>query len=295
VKQGRVFIGVSGWIYKPWRGTFYPKKLPQKDELSYVSRQFSSLEINGIFYGSQAPESFHRWAQQTPDDFVFAVKGSRFLTHILRLKNAEAALCNFMASGILRLGAKLGPILWQLPPNFHFDADRIGEFLKLLPHNTEAAAAMAKRENGRLKKGVWTKTDAERPLRHALEIRHDSFIDPAFIKLLRRYNVALVCADTVKWPRLMDLTAKDFIYCRLHGSEELYRSNYSPRDLTAWAKRVAAWAQGSGTAAGKYVVKDARGSDRPRDVYLYFDNTDKVRAPGNARGLMERVEKLLAR
>jgi uncharacterized protein YecE (DUF72 family) len=288
-KPGKIRVGVSGWIYKPWRGTFYPKKLPQKRELAFLSEQFTTVEINGTFYGSQSPASFKRWAESVPEDFVFAVKGSRFITHILRLRNVQQALCNFCASGILRLGAKLGPVLWQFPPNFAFQKELFEAFLKLLPHNTAAAAKMAQRHDGRLKKGTWTKSDAKRPLLHAVEIRHDSFVDPAFIKMLRKYDVALVCADTVKWPRLMDATANDFIYCRLHGSEELYRSNYSAHDLGKWARRVVAWARGE-KAQGKHVLK-GKPDGRPRNVYLYFDNTDKVRAPGNAAGLIARVAK----
>ncbi|MHB1205817.1 MAG: DUF72 domain-containing protein [Rhodospirillaceae bacterium] len=274
-------IGVSGWRYSPWRGQFYPKKLPQRLELAYLSRRFTTVEINGTFYSTQAPESFAAWAEATPEDFLFAVKGPRYITHLLRLKNIKAPLANFFASGVLRLGAKLGPLLWQFPPRFKFDPDRFGDFLDLLPRDTKAAARLARGHDERLRRPAWTAVDTNRPLRHAVEIRDESFRDPKFIALLRAHNVALVCADTVSWPRLMDATA-DFVYCRLHGSELLYRSNYSAADLDAWARRVKSWTTGRGKAAGDRVVKPGAFEKRPRDVFLYFDNTDKLKAPTNA-------------
>jgi uncharacterized protein YecE (DUF72 family) len=205
--RGDIRIGVSGWTYKPWRGHFYPKGLAQKRELAFAAGRFSALEVNGTFYGLQRPEVFTRWAEETPDGFVFAVKGSRFITHIKRLREVETPLANFLASGLLRLGPKLGPVLWQLPPTFRFDAGLIRDFLGLLPRDTCAAAEMARRHDGRLDGRAETEPDACRPLRHALEIRHDSFRHPEFLKLLRSHEVALVCADTVAWPRLMDLTS----------------------------------------------------------------------------------------
>ncbi len=192
-----------------------------------------------------------------------------------------------MASGILRLGAKLGPVLWQFPPNFRFDAELMESFLALLPPDTEAAAACAKRHNTKLKSRAFAHVDAKRPIRHAVEIRHDSFVDKSFIRLLRRYNVALVCADTVEWPRLMDLTA-DFVYCRLHGSKELYRSGYGKKALDEWAARVRAWSKGSPMRDGCF-VDTKRIKAAPRDVFLFFDNTDKLHAPDDARGLMKRL------
>jgi uncharacterized protein YecE (DUF72 family) len=293
VKPGDVRIGVSGWVYPPWRGVFFPKKLPQAQELAHVGQTFRTNEINGTFYGTQAPTSFQRWFEAVPKDFKFSMKGPRFITHILRLKNAAQPLANFIASGPLALGEKLGPILWQLPPSFKFDRDRIEAFLELLPHDTEAAAKLAKRHDERLKKGAWTKTDKKRPMRHAMEVRHESFADPAFIKLLRAHKVALVCADTEKWPRLMDLTA-DFVYCRLHGSGKLYASNYEGPELTAWAKRVAAWARGD-DPPGEHVIDGNPQIRAKRDVFVYFDNTEKVHAPANALKLEKRVRELLAK
>ena len=206
-RPGTIRIGISGWTYAPWRGKFYPKALPHKQELSYAARHFRSIEINGTFYGLQRPDSFGRWRDETPDAFVFAVKGSRYITHMLKLKDIETPLANFMASGILRLGPKLGPILWQFPPRMTFDPDRFRTFLDLLPRDTKEAAALARRHDKRLSKRNWLESDVKQPVRHAVEIRHESFRAPDFIDLLRRYDTALVCADTVEWPLLMDLTA----------------------------------------------------------------------------------------
>lgn len=290
--HGTVRIGVSGWRYKPWRGVFYPKKLRQARELSYLSSIFPSVEINGTFYSLQRVESFARWAEATPDDFVFAVKAPRFITHIRRLKEIEAPLANFFASGVLRLGSKLGPILWQFAPNFRFDPERVEAFFKLLPRDTEEAAALARRRNKRIVRRGFAKADVRRPLRHAMEIRHTSFAVPEFIRLLRAYRVALVCADTVEWPRLMDVTA-DFIYCRLHGSEELYASGYDDAALDEWAERVAAWSRGGEPERAERVIASAGRKRALRDVYVYFDNDAKVRAPVDAQGLAKRVEGLL--
>jgi uncharacterized protein YecE (DUF72 family) len=285
---GRVRIGISGWTYAPWRGKFYPAKLAHKRELAYASGIFDSIEINGTFYGLQRPESFARWAEETPEDFVFAVKGSRYITHMLRLIDVETPLANFFASGPLRLGPKLGPILWQFPPNFRFDAARFERFFKLLPHDTEAATHLARRHDKRLRGRAWLETDAPRPLRHAVEIRHASFVAREFIELLRAYDVALVCADTVEWPRLMDVTA-DFVYCRLHGSEVLYASGYDETSLGQWAGRVRAWAAGRAPRDAERVIKRPAPDKRPRDVYVYFDNDMKVRAPADALRLRELV------
>jgi uncharacterized protein YecE (DUF72 family) len=290
--HGAVRIGISGWNYPPWRGVFYPKGLPHRRELEFAAQQFATIEINGTFYRAQRPEHFAAWHAQTPEDFVFAVKGPRYITHMLKLRSAAVPLANFFASGLLRLGSKLGPILWQFPPQFRFDADRMEHFLRLLPHTAEAAAALARRHDERFAGRVWTRTDADRPVRHAFEIRHESFRCRSFIDLLRRHDAALVCADTVEWPRLMDLTA-GFIYCRLHGSEELYASGYADPDLDAWARRVAAWARGSEPRDAERV--GGKAGRRRRDVFVYFDNDAKVHAPFDAQGLICRVNALLGR
>src|SRR5688500_1449800 len=184
-------IGISGWTYAGWRGVFYPSGLAQKRELEYASRQFNSIEINGTFYSLQRPSSFALWYDQTPGRFQFAIKGSRFITHMKKLKDVETPLANFFASGLLCLKEKLGPLLWQLPPVLAFDPDRIENFFKLLPHTTRDAAKLAKRHDQRLEGRSWTKADADRPVRHTMEVRHESFRDERFVRLLRKYRVAL--------------------------------------------------------------------------------------------------------
>jgi uncharacterized protein YecE (DUF72 family) len=285
--QREIRIGISGWSYVPWRGAFFPKGMPQREELAYASSVFPTIEVNGTFYSMQRPTTFAGWAQQVPDDFVFSLKGPRFITHIKRARDAAVPLANFFASGVLRLGPKLGPILWQFPPSFHFDADVLRDFLKLLPHDTQAAAQLARRHDHRLKARAWLRTDVRRPIRHAVEIRHESFIDPAFVDLLRAQNVALVCGDTVSWPRLMDVTS-DFIYCRLHGSRQLYRSGYSAAPLDRWAERIRAWAAGRPLHDDQFAGAPRR--SKPLDVFVYFDNTDKLRAPRDAQMLLQRLK-----
>jgi uncharacterized protein YecE (DUF72 family) len=291
-KFGEVRIGISGWRYKGWRGVFYPQGLPRRRELEYAARIFGSIEINGTFYSLQRPQTFARWADATPEDFVFAVKGSRYITHMLRLANIRKPLANFFASGVLRLGRKLGPILWQFPPQFRFDPKKIEAFFNLLPRDTATAQALARRHDKRVSGRSWLRVAEKFKLRHAMEIRHPSFVDPEFIKLLRRYDVALVCADTVSWPRLMDVTS-DFVYCRLHGSEELYASGYDGKSLNQWAARVAAWARGGEPADAERASNEPAPKRAARDVYVYFDNDAKVRAPVDAQGLIDRVANLL--
>jgi uncharacterized protein YecE (DUF72 family) len=282
-RPGEVRIGLSGWTYKSWRGRFYPRGLPHNRELAHIGSVFSTVEINGTFYSMQRPEAFGRWAEMTADDFVFAVKGPRFLTHMKRLNEPVAPLANFIASGLLRLGSKLGPILWQLPPSFRFDRTKLDAFFTLLPRDTKAAAAFGRRHDHRLKARAWLRSTVQRRLRHALEVRHESFRDPDFIKLLRKHDIALVCADTVEWPLLMDLTS-DFVYCRLHGSRELYRSGYSAAEIARWARRIRAWRDGKPMRDGTFAAAPAK--PRPRDVFVYFDNTDKLKAPHDAQTLM---------
>jgi uncharacterized protein YecE (DUF72 family) len=283
--QAKVRIGISGWRYAPWRGKFYPKGLRQKDELAFAAGKFPTIEINGTFYSLQRPESFAAWHDATPEDFVFAVKGARYITHMLKLNHVEKPLANFFAQGLLRLKAKLGPVLWQLPPNFIFRPEKLAAFFELLPRTTKAAAALARRHDDKIKGRTWLKADADRPIRHALEIRHDSFRTPDFIALLRRHDIGLVVADTVEWPLLMDATS-DFVYVRLHGSEQLYASGYGARALDQWAARIQAWRQGR-QAQGEHAGPPAR--PRKRDVYVYFDNDAKVRAPFDALSLITRL------
>jgi uncharacterized protein YecE (DUF72 family) len=268
--MGAILIGISGWRYPPWRGVFYPPGLAQARELDYASRFLPTIEINGSFYSLQRPSSYAAWYDATPPGFVFAVKGNRFLTHMLKLRGIETPLANVLASGVFALREKLGPILWQFPPQLRFDADRVEHFLSLLPHDTGQALAIARGHDEKLAGRALLEIDAVRPLRHAVEVRHESFRDPAFLALLRKYGVALVIADTAgKWPDIDAVTA-DFVYVRLHGEHELYASGYEDASLARWAARMRAWA------------KDG-------DVYCYFDNDIKVRAPFDAKKLMEIV------
>lgn len=299
---GTVRIGISGWNYAGWRGVFYPERLAHRRELSFAAETFPTIEINGTFYSLQRPASYAKWAAETPERFVFAIKGSRFITHMRRLREIRTALANFYASGILKLESKLGPFLWQFPPNFRFNADLLDEFFTLLPRDTTAAADLASEHDAWMQGRVCLESAAHRPLRHAIEIRHPSFVTPEFVKLLRRHRVALVCADTVAWPRLLDVTS-DFLYLRLHGTQELYASGYDDAALDLWADRVAAWARGGEPSPAPTGVKPAEEAlwaspARPpqrakRDVYVYFDNDAKVRAPFDALGLTERVRQRL--
>ncbi|MEA9711761.1 DUF72 domain-containing protein [Xanthomonas campestris] len=283
-------IGISGWRYARWRGTFYPTGLAQRRELAYAGRCFPSVEINGSFYSLQRPESYQSWHDETPDDFVFAVKGPRFVTHMKRLRDCEQALANFFASGMLRLGPKLGPILWQLPPTLRFDDAVLDAFLSSLPRDTEAALALARKRDTTLMHGrTALSIDRKRPLRHALEMRHPSFCDPSCMKLLRKHKVGVVVADTAgKFPYLEDVTA-DFVYLRLHGDAQLYASGYSDHALDHWGERIAAWAAGGEPSDAQRVGPRASKRAR-RDVYCYFDNDMKVHAPFDARGLMQRLD-----
>jgi uncharacterized protein YecE (DUF72 family) len=290
---GIVRIGISGWTYPPWRGLFFPAKLSQKLELEYAASIFRTIEINGTFYSLQRPSSYQSWADRTPPDFMFSVKGPRYITHMLRLQNVETPLANFFASGILKLGAKLGPILWQLPPSFKYSNELMENFFELLPRNTSDAVELGKKHDRMVEGRSFLEIDRHRPLRHALEIRHPSFVVPEFIALLRKYKVALVCADTVEWPRLMDVTS-DFVYCRLHGSQVLYSSGYSKAAIDQWAARVTVWAKGGQSIDGDYASTRKAAKRAKRDVFVYFDNDVKVRAPRDARRLQARIEELLA-
>lgn len=266
---GAIRVGISGWNYAGWRRRFYPASLPHHQELRYASRRLSSIEVNGTFYSLKSPEVYESWRAQTPEDFVFSLKAPRYVTHILRLKGAETAIANFFANGLLRLGPKLGPLLWQLPPSLRFDPGRIEAFLRLLPRTTAEAAGLARRHDDMVAGRFSLATDGDRPLRHALEVRHESYRDPRFYDLLRRAGVALVVSDAARWQAFEELTAS-FAYARLHGHEELYVSGYGPRALRSWAEKIQAW------------------SRTGRDAYVYFDNDAKVRAPFDALAL-ERI------
>ena len=265
-------IGISGWTYAPWRGDFYPKGLPQRRELEYAASRLTSIEINGSFYSLQRPSSYAAWAAQTPDDFEFAVKGSRFITHMLKLGDVDVALANFFASGPLALGAKLGPVLWQLPETHRFDADRLARFFERLPRTTGVVARIAEGHDSRLQGDrALTTASVDRPVRHALEFRSPTFDTDEARAVLREHDVATVLADTAgRWP-LVEADTADFRYVRLHGDRELYTSGYSAKALDEWAARIRGWA------------------DAGQDVYCYFDNDAKGFAPHDAVALMERL------
>jgi uncharacterized protein YecE (DUF72 family) len=263
-------VGISGWNYPPWRGVFYPVGLRQRDELAFASRTFSTIEINGSFYSLLRPQTYRKWYETVPDDFSFALKGSRFITHMKRLRDVRTALANFFASGVLCLGDKLGPILWQLPPRFAFDETRLQEFFALLPRTHAEAAALAAEHDRRLDGRSATTAEHAGRLRYALEVRHASFFDPRYVALLRKHDIASCVADTAGlYPVIDDVTA-DFVYVRLHGSTQLYTSGYESHELAHWAERIRAWAQQG-------------------PVFVYFDNDVKVRAPFDAANLARRL------
>ncbi len=288
--MAEVRIGISGWRYAPWRGVFYPDDLPQRAELEYAAGIFPTIEINGSFYSLQRPDCYARWYGQTPSDFLFSLKGPRFITHMLKLKGCEQALANFLASGVFLLREKLGPILWQLPPILAYDPQRLENFLALLPHDTEEALSIARKRARWLKGRVCLSVGSSRPIRHALEFRHPSFMNASLVQLLRRHRIALVIAETAGlWPQAHDVTS-DFIYMRLHGDTELYRSGYSDRALSLWAKRIELWHRGGEPGDAMKIVGDRLPPQRKRDVYCYFDNTDaKLRAPFDAQTLMAKL------
>jgi uncharacterized protein YecE (DUF72 family) len=250
---------------------FYPKGLAQRRELAYLASQLGTVEINGSFYSLQKPEYYRRWHDEVPDDFVFAVKGGRFITHMKRLNDVAAPLANFFASGVLALGRKLGPFLWQLPPTLAYDPDLLAGFFAQLPRDTAEAASLASGHDDRMNGRALTEASVDLPLRHALEVRHPSFTDPTVPDFLRSHGIGLVTADAAaEWPYLEDVTA-DFAYVRLHGDTELYASGYTPETLDRWAARIRNWQESA------------------YDVYAYFDNDMKVKAPVDALALAERL------
>jgi uncharacterized protein YecE (DUF72 family) len=286
--SGDVRIGISGWNYKGWRGVFYPKELAHRRELEFASRAFNSIEINGSFYSLQLPTSYQRWYAETPADFLFSVKGPRFITHMKKLRDVKAPLANFFASGVLALREKLGPILWQFPPNFGWNAERFLDFFNLLPKTTSEAALLGRRHDDKLKTRAFLKCAVDHPLRYCVEIRHPTFLVGDFFQLLRRYNIAFVFADTAgKWPYAEDLTA-DFVYCRLHGDTQLYASGYSASALDWWAARLKRWRQGGQPDDAKLIAA-TQSSAGGRDLFVYFDNDAKVHAPFDAKELTKRV------
>ncbi|MET3961020.1 uncharacterized protein YecE (DUF72 family) [Marmoricola sp. OAE513] len=274
--QGRIRIGISGWQYPRWRGDFYPVGLPHVRELTYAAERFSSVELNGSFYSLQRASSYRRWHDATPEDFVFAVKGGRYVTHLKRLRDVETALANFFASGVLHLGRKLGPFLWQLPERVTYDADVLDAFLAQLPSTAGGVAALAARHDAKVADPFFEPADPSMPVRHAVEVRHPSFKTPGFYDLLHARGVSCVLADSAgRWPAL-DVVTAPFEYVRLHGHTELYTSRYADRTLEQWADRCR-----SAASAG-------------RDVYVYFDNDAHGHAPHDAMRLADALGVLAA-
>jgi uncharacterized protein YecE (DUF72 family) len=264
-------VGTSGWRYARWRGDFYPRGLPQRAELSYAASRLSTLEVNASFYSLGRPSTYRRWYDEVPARRLLAVKGGRFITHLKRLRDVRAPLANFFASGVLALDDKLGPVLWQLPADLTFDPALLDRFLGLLPRDTTAAKRLARTSASLPAHRTWVERSPVRPLRHALEVRHESYRTPDLYALLREHDVALVVADSAgTWPQLDEVTT-NFVYVRLHGHERLYGGGYPPAVLRGWAARVRAWNHGG------------------EDVYVYFDNDSDGRAPFDAMALAELV------
>ena len=264
LQPGQIYVGIGGWTYAPWRGVFYPKGLPQAKELAFASRALTSIEVNGTYYGSQKPATFRKWRSETPDGFVFALKGPRFATNRRVLKEAGDSIKRFLDSGVTELGERLGPLLWQFMPTKKFDQADFGGFLELLPKEFDG-----------------------RKLRHAVEVRHDSFRTPAFIALLRQFATPLVYAEHPTYPEIADLTS-DFVYARLQKGKDTIKTGYTPKALDAWAKRVETWAEGR-EPADLPRVAGAAPKANSRDVFVYFIHEGKVRAPAAAAALIERT------
>ena len=272
--ESRARIGTSGWHYPSWRGDFYPTGLPQRDELAFAATRFSSIELNASFYSLQRPERYAAWRNATPEDFLFAVKGGRFITHMRRLREPRQALANFFASGILALERKLGPILWQLPADLRFDADALDAFCRALPLTTLDAARLACDHDERLAGRALTSAAVDRPLIHALEVRNASCATAECYDILRARGIALVVSDGAgRWPLLRELTS-GVVYIRLHGHTELYGSDYTPQAIGSWARQIHGWITGACAPDGL-----------ERDVYVYFDNDARGHAPHNALSL----------
>ena len=262
---GNIYIGIGGWTFAPWRGVFYPEKLTQAKELEYAASKLTSIEINGTYYGSQKPETFRKWAREVPDGFVFSVKGSRFTTNRRVLAEASDSVKRFYDSGVLELGDRLGPVLWQFAPTKKFDEADFGKFLELLPRKLEGRA-----------------------LRHVVEVRNASFCVPGFIALLRKFETPVVLAEHGSYPAIADVTG-DFVYARLQKGNDELKTCYPPKALDTWAERFKVWASG-GEPDDLPRVDPTKPEKTPRDVFAYVIHEGKVRAPAGAMELIERVK-----
>ena len=265
IESGTIRVGIGGWTYAPWRETFYPKDVAQKRELEYASRQLTAIEVNGTFYGTQKPAVFAKWHAETPGDFVFSVKASRYATNRRVLAEAGESIEKFVGSGLSELGDKLGPLLWQFAPTKQFDPEDFGKFLDLLPREL-----------------------AGKPLRHVLDVRHESFMTEAFLALTRKHKAAVVFADSDEYPSFADATA-DFIYARLMRTQSRLTTGYAPKALDTWAERAKIWASGKEPVDLPRVGKVRKVAVK-RDVFLFMISGAKERAPAAARGLIERLK-----
>lgn len=264
--SGSIYLGVGGWNFPPWRGVFYPKGLVQAKELAYAASNLTAIEINATYYGSQKPESFRKWARETPDGFLFSVKASRFSTNRRVLAEGADSVKRFLNSGVTELGSRLGPLLWQFAPTKKFDESDFRSFLQLLPEKQDGLT-----------------------LRHVVEVRHDSFRDAAFIALLREFNMAVVCAEHETYPGIADVTS-DFVYLRLQKGKDTIPTGYPPKALDAWAERLKIFAQGGVPKDLDVVDKKGAAPKTPRDVFAYVIHEGKVRAPAAAMALIERLK-----
>lgn len=286
--MAKIRVGVSGWSYASWRdGAFYPAGLARRRELAWLSRRFPSLEVNGSFYGLIAPDTWEGYREAAPEGFVFAVKGSRFITHDKKLRDAATPLANFFASGVLRLEEKLGPVLWQLPP-VSWDVDRVAAFLELLPRDTRRASRLARRHDERMKGRASFAVRRNRRLRNVLEVRHAPMLTPDLVRACRDHGVALAVSHSGDWPLVEELTA-GFVYLRLHGAPRTYASRYTDDALDAWAERIRCWERGKEPADAARITDRKPPPRKRRDVYLYFDNDQGAHAPHDAIRLMERL------
>jgi uncharacterized protein YecE (DUF72 family) len=288
----KIRIGISGWRYGPWRGVFYPPGLPHRRELEHASRTLPTIEINGSFYSLQRPESYRQWYADTPARFIFSLKGGRYITHMKRLRDIEAPLANYFASGVLALREKLGPVLWQFPPQFRFNPPVFEHFLQLLPRHTGEALSLARRRDSRMKGRAALSIDKERELRHAVEIRNETFLVKSFIDLLRRYHRRACCCLI---PRASGLIAKTLpltsCICACTEIPELYSSSYSDSALwPRWARRIEAWSNGAQPDDAQLISDKRPRKRKSRDVYCYFDNDAKVHAPFDAQRLIRQLK-----
>lgn len=284
--MGKIRIGVSGWSYDHWRdGVFYPDGLPRRRELEYATRRFNSLEINGSFYSLLRPDTYRKYAGTAPDGFVFAVKGSRFITHSKKLKDPRTPLANFFASGLLRLEEKLGPVLWQLP-DMSWDLERTRRFLELLPKDTRDASRLARKHDQRVNGRASMVVHRNRRIRYALEPRDPDFFCEEGARVCRNAGVAMAFADSGDWPYTEELTA-GFVYLRLHGSPRTYASDYGPRRLESFAEKIRAWKGGEEPPDPARLTERVPPRRKERDVYVYFDNDAEGHAPHDARALMK--------